>query len=252
MAKRRKAIRAGRVVKAVLYSCPYPSDGDQARAAKSKCSSLARQAINLRCAWQKLEMELAANFEYGDLHAVFTYDDDHLPDGRDDAAGRLKKFIVQLRKARRLAGEALRYVYVTEGAHGDKRLHHHMALNGSMADLELLRSLWPYGDVHAETIDERGYEGLAQYLTKEAREHGGTRGLRSWTPSRNLKKPEVESGWVPDDMTLSAPPGAIVLDSLPPVRNEFGEFSYIKYLLPVPKVKKRKGRPKARPKPKTA
>lgn len=252
MAKRRKAIRAGRVVKVVLYSCPHPSDGEQARAAKSKCTSLARQAINLRCAWQKLEMELAANFIFGDLHAVFNYDDDHLPECRDDAVACIKKHIVHLRKARRLVDDTLKYIYVTEGCHGDKRLHHHMVLNGTMEDLELLRSLWPYGDVHLETIDDRGYEGLAKYLTKEAREHGGTRGLRSWTPSRNLKKPEVESGWVPDDVTLSSPPGAIILDSEPPVRNEFGEFSYIKYLLPEPKTRKRKGRPKAKPKRKIA
>lgn len=246
MAKRRKAIRAGRLVKVVLYSCPHPSDGEQARAAKSKCTTMARQAINLRCAYQKLEMELAANFLYGDLHAVFNYDDDHLPSDRDDAVKMLKKFIVQLRKSRRLVRDDLKYIYVTEGAHGDKRLHHHIVLNGSMEDLELLRSLWFYGDVHLETIDDRGYEGLAKYLTKEAREHGGTRGLRSWTPSRNLKKPEVESGWVPDDVTLSAPPGAVVLDSEPPVRNEFGEFSCIKYLMPEPRTRKRKGRPKAK------
>ena len=37
MAKRRKAIRAGRLVKVALYSCPHPKDGEQARAAKSKC-----------------------------------------------------------------------------------------------------------------------------------------------------------------------------------------------------------------------
>lgn len=252
MAKRRKVIRAGRVVRAVVYSVAHPSDGEQARAAKQKCTTMARQAINLRYAYQKLEMELAANFNFGDLHAVFTYDDDHLPSARDDAVKLLKKTIVQIRKAKRLVDDILKYVYVTEGAHGDKRLHHHMVLNGSMADLEMLRSLWPYGDVHLETIDERGYEGLARYLTKEAREHGGTRGLRSWTPSRNLKKPEVESGWVPDDVTLTTPPGAIVLDSPPPVRNEFGEFAYIKYLLPEPKTRKRKGRPSRRKPPKTA
>lgn len=250
MAKRRKAIKAGRLVKVVLYSCPFPSDGEQARAAKSKCSTLARQAINLKKAWQKLEMILAANFNYGDLHAVFTYDDKHIPFCLDDAVSLLKKTIVKIRKAKRLKNEDLKYVYVNEGLHGNKRLHHHMVLNGCMDDLEMLKSLWPYGDVHIEPIDDRGYEGLAKYLTKEPRAFGGTNGLRSWTPSRNLKKPQVSSGWVPDDMALTAPPGAIILSNEPPYRNEFGEFQEIKYLLPDPKIAKRKGRPKPKPNPK--
>lgn len=246
MAKRRKAIRAGRLVKVSLYSCPFPSDGDAARAAKSKCSSRAQQEMNLRHAWQKLEMQLAANFSFGDLHVTLTYDDDHLPDCRDDAIARIKKFVIQLRKARRRKGDELLYVYVTEGQHGDKRLHHHIVINATSDDLAMVKAWWPYGDVQIEYINDRGYEGLAKYLTKEPREHGGTGGLRSWTPSRGLKKPEVKSGWVPDDVTVSAPPGAIILEAEPPYRNEYGEFSCIKYLLPESSVRKRKGRPSRR------
>lgn len=250
MAKRRKAIRAGRLVKVSLYSCPHPKDGEQARTAKSKCSTMARQAMNLKKAWEKLEMLLAANFNLGDIHIVLTYNDEHLPSCRDDAVGLVKKFIVLLRKARKLKKQELKYVYVTEGVHGDKRLHHHMVLNGDMNDLELLCSLWAYGDVHIELIDDRGYTGLAKYLTKEPREHGGSNGLRSWTPSKGLKKPQTESSFVPDDMGLTIPPGAIIIENEPPYRNEFGEFWVIKYLLPDPKLKKRKGRPKPKSKPK--
>lgn len=250
MAKRRKAIRAGRLVKVSLYSCPYPKDGEQERAAKSKCSSLARQAMNMKKSHEKLEMSLAANFDFDDTHIVLTYNDKYLPSCRDDGVALVKKFIVQLRKALKLQAKELKYIYVTEGVHGDKRLHHHMVLNVGISDLELLLSLWTYGDVHMERIDDRGYEGLARYLTKEPREHGGSNGLRSWTPSKNLKKPEIECSWVPDDMTLTAPPGAIIIESPLPYRNEFGEFVMMKYLLPKPILKKRKGRPKRKTKPK--
>lgn len=115
MAKRRKAIRAGRLVKVALYSCPHPKDGEQSRAAKSKCSTMARQAMNLKKAWEKLEMLLAANFNFGDIHIVLTYNDEHLPSCRDDAVGLVKKFIVLLRKARKLKKQELKYVYVTDG-----------------------------------------------------------------------------------------------------------------------------------------
>lgn len=242
MAKRRKVIRAGRTVFAVVYSVVHPSDGDEARAAKAKCSSAARQKMNMKKAWQKLELELAANFAPRDLVITLTYDDAHLPADRDGATANIKRLWVQLRKSRRLQGQPLHYVYVTEGVHGDKRWHHHAVIDSTGADLETLQSLWPYGHVHIESVDAYGYEALAKYLTKEPREHGSPNGLRSWTPSRNLKKPETESGWVPEDVTLCAPPGAIVLDSDSMV-NQWGEYKYLKYLLP-PERPERKGRPK--------
>lgn len=239
MAKRRKVIRAGRMVCAVVYSVPHVSDKPAARAAKTKCSTKARQLMNMKYAWQKLELELAANFGRQDLVVTLTYDDAHLPADRESAVCKIKKFWVQLRKARRLAGQTLQYIYVTEGKHGDKRLHHHAVINGTGADLEVLQSLWKHGTVEIKPVDvSAGYEALAKYLTKEPREHGTLNGLRSWTPSRNLTKPKTESSFVPDDLTLCVPPGAVVLDSDGKV-NQWGEFKYIKYLLP-DKPKKRK------------
>ena len=250
MAKRRKVIRAGRLVYAAVYSTVHPSDSPEARAAKTKCSTAARQRMNMKYAWQKLELLLASNFTPRDLVVTLTYDDDHLPDDRDGAVEKIKRFWVQLRKARRLAGQSLHYVYVTEGVHGDKRLHHHVVIDGTGGDLETLQSLWPHGEVHIEYVDAYGYEALAKYLTKEPREHGSPNGLRSWTPSRGLEKPERESGWVPDDVTLCAPPGATVLDSDSMV-NQWGEVKYLKYLLPERRPE-RKTRPRRSKPRKTA
>lgn len=109
MAKRRKVIRAGRLVYAAVYSTVHPSDSPEARAAKTKCSTAARQRMNMKYAWQKLELLLASNFTPRDLVVTLTYDDDHLPDDRDGAVEKIKRFWVQLRKARRLAGQSLRY-----------------------------------------------------------------------------------------------------------------------------------------------
>ena len=57
-----KTVTAGRLVYAVCYSQPMASDAPAERAAKSRASSAARQKINFRAAWQRLELELAANF----------------------------------------------------------------------------------------------------------------------------------------------------------------------------------------------
>ena len=150
----------------------------------------------------------------------------------------------QLRAVRKSRWQELRYIYVTEqlSAEGG-RLHHHLVLNGTGADLEVLRSLWPYGEVELEQLDTwQGYEALAKYLTKEPREVGRAEpGKKSWTSSLNLKKPKTESEIVKDNLTVAAPPGAVILSAPPPVRNEFGEFVVLKYYLPIRKKEEKKG-----------
>lgn len=231
--KRRKTIRAGRLVLTCAYTMLYPSDRPHVRREKRKCSSAARQRMNLKRSAQKLELMLAANFGPKDLVLSLDYRDDALPETRPEAVKLLKKFLRQLRDYRRKRGGELKYIYVTEGLHGDKRVHHHLVINGTDADLETLQSLWPHGGVHLARLSLRdGYYALAEYLTKEPRNSDRARnGERCWTPSRGLRKPEVECSMIPDSLTLSVPPGAVVLDS-DSTRNEFGEFAYLKYLLP--------------------
>lgn len=232
--KRRKVIRAGRLVLACAYTMTYPSDPAHVRREKSKCSSAARQRMNLKRSAQKLELLLAANFSTSDLFVTVTYNDEHLPETREEAKTLLKKHLRHLRESRRVRDQELLYVYNTEGLHGDKRVHHHFVTNGTGNDLETIKSLWPYGDVQVDRIDIRfgGFAALALYMTKEPRDGDRSlNGKRCWTPSLNLTKPVVENDLIPDDLTLSVPPGATVLDN-ESQRNEFGEFVYLKYLLP--------------------
>lgn len=233
--KRRKTIRAGRLVYDCACTMCFPSDAPRARREKKKLTSAARQRMNLRRAAQKLELLLAANFGAGDLVLSLDYRDDALPETREAAGKLMRKFLRQLRQHRRARGGELKYIYVTEGLHGDKRVHHHLVINGTGDDLETVKSLWPCGDVDLKPLDlYGGYFALAEYLTKEPR--NGDRslnGARCWTPSMNLAKPETECGMIPDSLTLTVPPGAVVLDS-DSIRNEFGEFIYLKYLLPAP------------------
>lgn len=245
MAKRLKTVTGGRLVYSVCYTVATIRDDGRERAAKSQMSSAAQESINMRRAWQKLEMLLAANFGPRDLHLVFTYDDDHLPPNRDAAVKRLKKFIAQLRAYRKPRGQPIKYIYVTESLSAEGgRLHHHMILNGTGNDIDVIRSLWPCGNVELERLDLwEGYEALAKYLTKEPQSIGRPEvGARAWTPSVGLTKPTVQSEPVPDNVTVAAPPGAIILDRQEE-RNEFGEYLYLKYLLPDRKEKKKGKRP---------
>lgn len=234
MAKRLKTVTAGRLVYGVCYTTASAHDSDRARAEKRQASSAARERINLRTSWQKLEMLLAANFGRRDLMVTLTYDDEHLPPNREAAVKETRKFLRLLREHRKPRGEPTRYVYTTEQWSSEgQRLHHHLVLNGTGMDGEVLRSLWANGQVEFSVLDDwDGYEALAKYLTKEAREHGRPEvGARSWSASLGLKKPKEESRPVPDNVTLSPPPGAIILDK-DERRNGYGEYTYIKYLLP--------------------
>lgn len=249
MAKRLKTITAGRLVISVCYTIPTPRSTPEEREALREISSAAQMALNNRRAWQKLELLLAANFSRRDLVIELTYDDAHLPPSREEAIKLVRKFLSWLRTHRKARGQELRYVYVTEqlSAEGG-RLHHHLVINGTGTDLEVLKSLWPYGNVKMEQLDDwQGYEALAKYLTKEARELGRPEpGKKCWVASLGLKKPTVESEIVKDNLTVVAPPGAIILSAPPPIRNQFGEFITIKYIRPTPRKEKRGIRPPRR------
>ena len=218
---------------------------DRERIALREISTAAQDRVNARKSWQKLEQILAANFGRRDLVLTLTYEDGHLPATRADAVKRVKKLIVQIRAHRRARGQPTRYVYVTEqlSAEGG-RLHHHMVLNGTGDDLDVLRSLWVWGQIEVERLDLwQGYEALAKYLTKEPREVGRPEpGARSWSASLGLNKPRTESESVPDTVTIAAPPGAIILDRREE-HNEWGDYLYLKYLMPDKKEERKGARP---------
>lgn len=246
MAKQRlKTIRAGRLVRVGLWSASFPSDSPKARAEKQKFSSEARQRLNDRTSWEKLKMMLAANFSGTDLVVTLTYDDAHLPKSRADARACLKRFFALLRTERKAAGMPMLYIYNIEHLHSGGRFHHHLVINGTGADYDMIRRLWEYGsDLNFEKLDDYGYEELAKYLTKEAREYGRQYvGDRTWVCSRNLKKPEVQPAeWVSPDIRLEPPANAYVLRRESKV-NEWGRFEYLEYLLPS-EPKARRVRPK--------
>lgn len=249
MAKTIKTIRAGRLVCSVIYTSPGIQDKGRARAQKQQASTAARERLNARTSFEKLERTLAANFDTGDLFLTLTYDDKHLPPDRDAAVRRIRSFNSKLRKARKARGKTLAYIYVTEQwTDPEGRLHHHMVVNSTGEDMDEIRRLWLYGEnveIRRLTFDHlQTCEELAAYLTKEPRELGHPEvGERTWTPSLGLRQPEVETETVPDYVTLSVPTEAVVLSNEPPVRNGYGEFAWIKYLLP-----KRPGRKRPRAK----
>ena len=242
--KRLITIRAGRLFFGVAYTQARACDPPQVRAAKSKCSTAARKRVNLRRAWQKLMLVLGANFGTTDLVVTLTYDDDHLPYGRKQANACLARYFVLLRRAFKQQGRELKYVYATENLHDNGRWHHHLVIPA--CNYETVRSLWTYGtDIDIDPIDAWGYEGLAKYLTKEAREPGGPVGARSWSCSRNLERPVRQSELVEEWVSLAPPPGAVVLGR-DTKTNEWGSYEYLSCLMPAEPVPRRTRPPRRR------
>ena len=85
MAKRKKTIIAGRIVKTVIYTAPEPVDGQRARTEKSRMTTAAQKAMNNKAARARLEMLMAANYSGWDLFVTLTYRDEDLPSSRAEA-----------------------------------------------------------------------------------------------------------------------------------------------------------------------
>ena len=250
--KRLTQIQAGRLVSAVIYTQATIADEPPVRAAKQKISSAARQRLNQKASWQKLEYVTAANFDRDDLFLTLTYRDANLPKTREAAIRCCNAFLSLLRAQRHSRGEELLYIKNVEHLTDDEspgRWHHHLVINATGQDYEEIRGLWSrWGDnVDIELLlaDGQDYASRARYMCKER----PPAGKQTWTPSRNLIRPKPKSELVDDSLTLAAPPGAIVLEQNQ-IDNGWGSYVYIKYLLPYKprrRVKPRRKRPPDKP-----
>lgn len=230
--KRRKTIRAGRLVWDIAYTVPRPNANTAQRKRIREVTEEQIQRTNANTAQRKLEMLMATNFDDTDLVLTVTYRDADLPDSADVTRKHLGKVFAQMRAYRKARGlPDLKYIYVLEGRHGDHRPHAHIIINAAGGDLELMLSLWIWGDdIQLNYIRERGYDGWAGYLTKERRE-ASLNGKKQFVGSRNLARPVTTYEWVDDGTTVDAPPGAQVLDE-GGGRNEIASCRFVKYLMP--------------------
>lgn len=256
MALYKKTIVAGPVVKECIYPAPHPRDSFGVRSGKKAMSSEAQVRMNLKYAYQKLELLMYANFSIRDIYVTFTYDAEHLPRNMAEARKIMQAFWKRLRKARKKNGQELFYIYVTEHKHGDGRWHHHALINATGDDYDMIRNLWGQGSVNFKQLRidrDKNFEMLSRYLCKEQRDKVGQ---RLWSGSRNLRKPEVECFRVPNDTLISIPKSAqLTLEDTGDISTAYGHYRYIKYLAagwettigPRPRAKHRRKRVRPRP-----
>lgn len=229
--KRIKTIDAGPLHEVVIYTPPARCDNPQQRAQKSKATSRAQAAMNMKNRRKRLEFIIAGNFGPRDRFVTLTYDDEHLPATRKAARANVPPFIAQLRELRRRCGLPFKYAYGTEGIHGESRLHHHIIITAAPGDIEQLKSLWPYGSVDVETLGKYGPDRcaiLAAYMLKERKPNGE----QGYTCSKNIDPPRVHSEWIDEDCSLAKPrAGAVILEEGSET-TAFSEYYHLKYIRP--------------------
>lgn len=232
--KRVRIETAGPYVDVVVYPIAKERPSRAERTVAAKCTSDLRQKMNDRTSANKFRRLIAANFKPSDYVVTLTYSNETLPATPELARDkRLKPCINQLRQHfKELPVDPLKYMYVTEGLHGDRRLHHHIIIPNIPNIKETVRDCWPHGHVDFETISSRGYEVWASYLTKEPRKTGRRRvGDRAWTPSIGLRKPEVVTYDVLDDYRYE-PPFGVVITHNEDIQTEWFRCQFISYYKP--------------------
>ncbi len=243
-AYRTKAVRAGDFLYLQCYPLiTVPANKRQKRTLEQlrdekRLKMLVRiNRYNNRKRALEFEQLVQENFGKGDLHIALTYATqdwsmEREPEyyTREEAKAHLSYFIVKLKRLAVKHGidpKTIKYIRVTvtkEGNHegiGDRpdTHHHHMLLSGFPEELRTeIERLWDYGYCNADRLqpNDKGIAEVANYI---ARQEGSANGAhtkkydRSWTGSRNLKKPKVTTsdtrlsrrrvGQIAEDVRLS-------------------------------------------------
>lgn len=147
--------------------------------------------VNERNADKKLQRLIAANFGYGDMHMVWTYDPEHRAASPKEARKDLQKGLRRLKAAYKKIGSELKYVAVSE--YGQRSMHHHLVINQGV-DVRTIQKAWGLGKIRFTLLDDSGdYERLAKYLLKQTKktfcDPEKCVFAKRWCSSRNLAKP---------------------------------------------------------------
>ena len=189
-----KEIRAGEQLEVEIY--PEFLKSRKGEIPKEGLKDKRRQAqknLNEKNSRKECVRLLNRNFNDRDIWATLTYSDDNMPESMERAYRNMKNYITRLKTIRKKMGlPALRYIYITECSEKG-RWHHHIVMDGDMG-LDVVEATWHMGgrnQVRRLEKDENGLSGMANYITKQKRQNGG-KYQKSWTPSKNLKKPKVD------------------------------------------------------------
>lgn len=233
----KKIVQGGPLIVETIYPITERNDLPAVRSAKSKITTIAKQASNIKRSKLQLELLIAQNFKEGDYILTFTYDEKHLPKSGEQILNHLRYFRKKLLKSRVKAGyskaDCIKMVWAKEHFCDHGRWHVHAILNKlDTDDLKEIAKCWIYGSIDSSRLkinEKLNFDTLAYYISKEWRDNPGD---RIWSHTKNLKAPEVEYQRLCDvDCPLNPPDGSLVLHSASS-ESFYCFFKVIKYVLP--------------------
>lgn len=185
-----------------------------------------RREDNQNSAIRRLNRVFNCNFTHGDYLLTLKYDVagmERIGGDRKEGERQMRLFIRRFGRKVKTAGSALRWVAMTSELDGDTgevvRLHHHLVVSGDLLTItggdmyvagKKLDDVWGFGSVDWQPIrTEDDHIGLAVYLCKQSECKADA---KTWTTSRNLKKPIVRERIVTRKEPLSVPRKAIALE----------------------------------------
>lgn len=149
---------------------------------------------------RRLQRIILANFRPGESwHLTLNYRKDARPNTPEQAKKLLAKFLAQVRKTYKAAGQEFKWIAVTEYGKQGKALHHHLIVE----DIEgfpvqkTIRQAWKHGNTFWSDIYEDGeMEQLASYMVKMETKTGADgepiKGTRYTHSRNNLIIPQPE------------------------------------------------------------
>lgn len=223
-----KRIKSGDILEVERYFSPRCDN--RKRCEKSEASSMEQQKANRARSEKELWRMVHANFsgKRGDLFSTFTFRE------AVDEKTAIREWKNFIRRATRYAlahnKAPIRYLYTAAKA---GQWHIHAIMTG--IPLQDLTKLWGKGRVTASILeDTNDYRDLAAYFYKQTKAAAGTgteerrKYSRSWSGSRNLKRPEVEIKEIKRESIMKlqpkAPKGYILLPNWEIGCTEWGDL----------------------------
>lgn len=158
------------------------------RGRKTNPTAQMQKKLNDNNAENKLIRLANNNFSDEDYALHLTYDDEHLPQTTQQAERDMQNYLRRLKRVYKKIGIELKYIWTAAKGKKSDRPHFHCILSGGAAR-ESLEKLWGKGYAHT-TMLRFGKEGIAGFAIYFCRQEKLL--YRSWSCSKNLKRPEKE------------------------------------------------------------
>ena len=227
-------IVSGPVVETRVSLLPVKSPRKTRGTRKAGSSSMRKISLNERQEALRLARILNANFFGGGYLVTFKYSDGRLPADYEALCRNGQALMKKLSALCRKNGTQLKRVLINANHNPKKdcaaRFHHHVVLNE--IPMNLLRELWPEGEIDVRSLRMGDLTNLAAYLYQNVKVGAGK---KHWAPSRNLDKPIYTEPVPVADEEIEPPAGAAQIYQEPSFDEDGRQVgSYLRCVLPEP------------------